>query len=117
MSNTQLHDQHHAEPDYGMAKKTLGFYVSGIILCIALTLIPFLSVMHKLASHSMTIAIILVCALLQFSVQVICFLRLNASTPQAKMNVMAFVFSIVVLAVLIGGSVWIMTHLAYNMMH
>lgn len=117
MSELHTSNHHNTEPDYGMAKKTLGYYIVGIVLCIVLTLVPFTTVMHQLASHSATIAIICICAILQFLVQVICFLRLNTQTPQAKMNVAAFVFSIVVLVVLIGGSIWIMSHLAYNMMH
>ena len=38
-------------------------------------------------------------------------------TEQGKLNVMSFMFTIVVLAVIIGGSLWIMFHLNYNMMH
>ncbi len=106
-----------AHSDLGLGDKTLGIYLFGVVLCIILTLIPFSAVMYHYASRGTTIAILLVSALLQFFVQVTCFLRLNMKSLQAKYNVYAFVFAVVVLVVLIGGSMWIMWHLNYNMMH
>lgn len=108
---------HGHEPDYGTGKKTLAVYVTGLVLCIILTLIPFAAVMSGKLSHSMTYAILLISALAQFFVQVICFLRLNTATQQGMINVLSFVFAIVVLMVVVGGSLWIMWHLNYNMMH
>ena len=91
--------------------------VFGLFLCIILTLVPFGTVMYATWAHSTKIWILLLSALAQFFVQVICFLRLNTQTEQGQMNVMSFIFAIFVLLVIIGGSVWIMWHLNYNMMH
>ena len=103
--------------DFGIGKKTFGIYLSGFILCLVLTFIPFFSVIYKVASFSGLLVILLVSALLQFFVQVICFLRLNNQTEQGRTNVLSFIFTGIVLLVVIGGSVWIMTSLNYFMMH
>lgn len=110
-------DSQAAAPDFGTSPKSLSVYVVGIILCVILTLIPFGVVMHGGLAHGQKFAVIMVSAILQFLVQVYCFLRLNVQTIQGKMNTMSFIFTIVVLVVIIGGSLWIMSHLNYNMMH
>ena len=104
-------------PDYGTGKKTLKVYIVGIVLCVILTLIPFGAVMYPGISDAGTLAIVFVSAFLQFLVQVLCFLRLNYTTEQAKMNTMSFIFAIVILFVVIAGSLWIMWSLGYRMMH
>lgn len=110
MSHTNI------EPDYGTGKKTFGVYLFGTILCLLLTIIPFYMVMHKSMSNATTIMAIYALATVQFLVQVVCFLRLNAQTPQAKANSMSLIFTILITAVIIGGSLWIMWNLDYRMM-
>jgi len=104
-------------PDYGTGEKTLGIYVLGFALCIILTLIPFGAVMHPELTAIPTLTIIYVSAILQFLVQVICFLRLNYSSKQARMNTLSFILSIFILFVIVAGSLWIMWNLNYRMMH
>ena len=103
--------------DFGIGKKTFSIYFLGFILCLVLTLIPFFSVIYKVTSFGGLLVILLISAVLQFFVQVICFLRLNNQTEQGRTNVLSFVFTGIVLLVVIGGSVWIMTSLNYFMMH
>lgn len=105
------------DQDFGTGTKTFGIYLLGFVLCVILTLIPFLSVMHQVGSKMLLMEIIFISAIIQFFVQVICFLRLNTATQQGQTNVMSFIFTGVVLVVLVGGSVWIMTSLNYFMMH
>jgi cytochrome o ubiquinol oxidase operon protein cyoD len=108
--------EHTSHTDYGLNKKKLGIYSTGIILCIILTIIPFYAVMHGLLSKAHTLHLILATATLQFLTQVFCFLSVNSKTEQGKTNYMSFVFTIVIIAVLIVGSIWIMANLDYNMM-
>ncbi len=108
---------HHVEPEYGTGKKNFSVYLIGFILCIVLTLIPFNVVHHETLSRAAILWVLVVSALLQFIVQVICFLRLTASTAQGRTNIVSFVSAIVVVIVLVGGSVWIMASLDYHMMH
>lgn len=104
-------------PDFGLGKKTKLVYITGFILCVILTVIPFGLVMDKSVVASQKYTAIFICALLQFLVQVVCFLRVNARTLQAKVNLFSFIFSIFVLVIIVGGSLWIMWNLNYNMMH
>lgn len=105
------------EPDYGTGKKKLSVYIMGLTLCVILTIIAFWVVMKDSLPETLMFAIVFPAALIQFFVQVGCFLRLNVETEQGKMNMAALVFSIVILIVIIGGSAWIMWNLHYNMMH
>ena len=102
--------------EQGNNSKTLKAYVIGGILSLLLTLAAFAFVgMKWLTSHELAI-VIPVLALLQLFVQTKFFLNLNSS-PHGRWNLMSFLFTILVVGVLIGGSLWIMINLNYNMMH
>lgn len=104
-------------PDYGTAEKTLSIYTTGIIACILLTIIPFVAVMKSEFFNGYVVPIVFISAVVQFLVQVKCFLRLNYTTEQAKLNVLSFVFCLVLLLIVVIGSLWIMYNLNYNMAH
>ncbi|MBW5802511.1 cytochrome o ubiquinol oxidase subunit IV [Coxiella endosymbiont of Ornithodoros amblus] len=106
-----------SEESYGTGKKKLSIYIVGMILCIILTLVSFMTVIYSIFSATALVSIIFVSALIQFIVQVVCFLRLNAKNEQSRMNLMSFIFTIMILFVLIGGSLWIMWSLHYRMIH
>ena len=107
---------HKHSSDYGTGKKTFGIYLTGIILCVLLTIIPFWGIMHKKIPAGWYFFTIYSCAILQLLVQVKCFLRMNTATEQSKTNMMTFLFTLLILLVIIGGSMWIMVNLNYNMM-
>ncbi len=104
-------------PDYGMGKKKFSVYLYGTIACLLLTIAPFYIVMHRVLEGSIAVLTLFAFAAAQFFVQVLCFLRLNTKTPQGMTNTMSFIFTILILLVLIGGSLWIMWTLDYRMMH
>lgn len=107
-----------SEETYETAKKKkLSMYITGMILCMILILISFMTVMYTTLSKKTLLAIIFVSTFIQFIVQVIFFLRLNAKNEQSQMNLMSFLFTILILVVLIGGSLWILWSLDYRMMH
>lgn len=108
------HDIH--ESDYGTGQKKLGIYIVGVISCAILTLIAFWSVMSGRFLKWEAFTIIYTAAIIQFFVQLICFLRLNTETEQGQMNVMSLIFTGVILVSIILGSLWIMWNLNYNMM-
>lgn len=110
---------HHitSEPDYGTGKKKLGIYILGVALCVVLTLLAFWVVTVESLSRTQMFLTIFAAAIAQFFVQVVCFLRLNTQTEQGKMNVMGFVLAGVILLAVVIGSLWIMWHLNYNMIH
>ena len=105
------------EINYGTTPKTFASYVVGFILCIILTLIPFYVVAHHTMYSDRVIGgTLALCAFLQLLVQTLCFLRLNV-TKEGIENTLSFLFVLFVAFVVIGGSMWIMWHLNYNMMH
>lgn len=111
MDNNQVN-----QPDYGTGQKNLGIYIFGFAACAILTLFSFWVVLTK-RFDNWEFAIIYFLACIQFLVQVICFLRLNIRTNQGRLNVMSFLFTGVILLVIVTGSLWIMWNLGYNMMH
>jgi cytochrome o ubiquinol oxidase operon protein cyoD len=96
---------------HGSAKS----YVIGFVLSIILTVIPFWIVMHPSLSHSTVMAVIYGFAVVQILIHLVCFLHMNTSSEQ-RWNVVAFAFTVLVVAILISGSVWIMLNVKYNMM-
>lgn len=106
---------HHA--DFGTGDKKLGVYVKGLIACTVLTLLSFWAVMMGDLTRLQTFVIIYASAIVQFLVQLVCFLRLNTVTPQGKNNVVALLFTGVILIAIIAGSLWIMWNLNFFMMN
>lgn len=91
-------------------------YTTGFVLSVALTLIAYFFVAHHVWSGWMLVAIIVSLAVLQLLVQLVFFLHLgHEGQPRWKSWVMLFM--LIVLAILVGGSLWIMNNLNYHMMH
>lgn len=110
------HHQASHHPDYGTGKKNLETYTIGLIFCVVLTLIAFGIVMSNKFSRAEVFAVIFCAAVIQFFVQVLCFLRLNTQTEQGKINVMSILFTGVILLAIVFGSLWIMSNVNYNLM-
>lgn len=113
------HTQHKVAPQPG--QKTVAAYVTGLILCLLLTLAAFKLVSMHLAGQAVlstigTYIALGVLAVIQLFVQVVCFLRLNAS-EEGRWELMPFLFTLFVVGVVVCGSLWIMISLNYNMMH
>lgn len=88
-------------------------YVVGFLLAVILTAIPFGLVMtHSVAGSPLLIAGF---AVAQIVVHVVYFLHVNGSEGQ-RWNLMALLYTAVVVGIILGGSIWIMHHLYINMM-
>ncbi|MBD8008602.1 MULTISPECIES: cytochrome o ubiquinol oxidase subunit IV [Acinetobacter] len=105
------HDHNAAGESHGNVKQ----YTVGFILSIILTVIPFGMVMAGGFGRGTLITVIAITAVAQILVQLIYFLHMNSSSEQ-RWNVIAFVYTILTIAILLVGSVWIMNYLHYNMM-
>ncbi len=105
---------HDTSMEHGAGKKTLASYIVGFLLCLILTFIAFgLVKMHVLADVYLYISLAAL-AIIQLFVQTICFLRLNAS-KEGQWNLLPFLFVILIIAVFVGGTLWIMYNLNYYM--
>ena len=55
-------------------------------------------------------------AVLQFGLQMVCFLHIHHE-KKPRWNLTLFAFTLMVLGIIVGGSMWIMYNLNYNMDH
>jgi cytochrome o ubiquinol oxidase operon protein cyoD len=96
-------------------------YILGFTGSIVLTLIPFIMLEihvgshHTVFSHATLIAAAVACALLQFFVQIACFLHLAGKGVSRERRAM-FAAAAAVVFILVAGSLWIMTSLNGRMM-
>ncbi|SNS02946.1 cytochrome bo3 quinol oxidase subunit 4 [Methylobacillus rhizosphaerae] len=91
-------------------------YLIGFVLSVILTVIPFgLLMFPNELTHSTILATILVFAVVQILVHLVYFLHMNTSSEQ-RWNVTAFIFTVLILAIVVVGSLWVMFHLNHNMM-
>jgi cytochrome o ubiquinol oxidase operon protein cyoD len=104
-----------ATPPTGrLSRSVLGSYITGFVLSVLLTLTAYIS----LTNHSLgnlTVAIVIGLAITQLLVQLIFFMHLGRGRS-ARLNTVVFGFMLVVIGIVVGGSLWIMHNLDYNMM-
>lgn len=98
-------------------QKSVSTYIVGLVLSVILTLAAFHAVaLHALSTDALYI-VVAGCGVLQMLVQIFCFLRMKASRADRRWNFVALVFTFIVMVIVVGGSLWIMYNLNYNMMH
>ena len=106
----------HGHGEGGGAHLTLRGYATGFIAAVVLTAIPFLLVMGKaFGSSSITAAVILAFAAVQIVVHMIYFLHMNPKS-EGGWNLLALLFTIMLVVIALSGSLWVMYHLNNNMM-
>ena len=114
MSTTHAPELHGHGNTYGHG--TRRSYLTGFLLSVILTAVPFWLVMTGVVgSTSGTAVAIFACALVQIVMHVIYFLHLNTRS-EGGWTLIAFVFTVVIVGITIGGSIWVMYHLNTNMM-
>ncbi|APH57085.1 Cytochrome O ubiquinol oxidase protein cyoD [Granulibacter bethesdensis] len=106
----------HGASDHGSSHGSVGSYITGFILSVILTAAAFLIVAYKLIPEHLILPGVAALAVIQILVHLVFFLHMNASSEQ-RWNVTAFVFSVVVLLILVSGSIWIMYNLTSRMDH
>jgi cytochrome o ubiquinol oxidase subunit IV len=89
-------------------------YVVGFVLSLVFTLIPYYLVVQKTFNTRALLATILGFAVLQLVVQVMFFLHLGRE-KKPRFNLVFLISTIGIILVVVGGSIWIMNHLHYNM--
>ncbi|SNB78709.1 cytochrome bo3 quinol oxidase subunit 4 [Arboricoccus pini] len=99
----------------GTGHGSVGSYVSGLVLAVLLTVVPFMLIMTKAFSPTTLALIALVFAVIQIVVHLVYFLHMDGSAEQ-HWTILSMVFTIVTVAFVIMGSIWIMYHLDNNMM-
>ncbi|MBA4791353.1 MAG: cytochrome o ubiquinol oxidase subunit IV [Pseudomonadota bacterium] len=109
-------DAHHHGHGDEHAHGTFGSYMTGFILSVILTAIPFWLVMSGvIEDKTVTAMLITAFAAVQIVVHMIYFLHMSTSS-EGGWNMMALAFTIIVVVIAISGSLWVMYHLNTNMM-
>ncbi|MFN3234180.1 MAG: cytochrome o ubiquinol oxidase subunit IV [Gammaproteobacteria bacterium] len=105
-----------SDTQYGSGHGDVKSYIVGFALSLLLTIIPFTLVMKHFLENRYLFIVLPILALLQFFVQLVFFLHLNTSS-KARWNLIVFIFTLVVVLILVIGSLWIMYNLNYNMVN
>jgi cytochrome o ubiquinol oxidase operon protein cyoD len=109
-------DQHGHATETGAAHSSLKGYVTGFVLSVVLTAIPFWLVMSKVFDKSSTTAaVILGFAAVQIVVHMIYFLHMNTKS-EGGWTLLALIFTVMIVVIALSGSLWVMYHLNHNMM-
>lgn len=96
-----------------MNRLTLKGYLTGFISSLVFTLLAYLFVTHQLVSRRLLIGVVAAFALAQATVQLIFFLHLGRQ-PKQRWRLVVLLFMLMVVAILVFGSLWIMYNLNYN---
>jgi cytochrome o ubiquinol oxidase operon protein cyoD len=92
---------------------TMKAYVTGFVLAVVLTVIPFGLVAMKLLPRETMFLVIAALAIVQILVHLRYFLHMNfTSTPRE--NIVAMAFAAVLIFIMVGGTLWIMFNLDYR---
>jgi cytochrome o ubiquinol oxidase operon protein cyoD len=99
----------------GVSRGSVKSYLAGFALALLLTAIPFALVMQGAWSAPATLAAICLAGLGQVLVHLHYFLHLDTSSA-ARWNVLALLFTLLIMLLFVGGTLWIMYTLNYRMM-
>ncbi len=100
----------HAKEQNGCKRYIVGFIASVILLLAIVALVK-----GQMLSPSGLVIAISIFAVVEALIMVFCFLLLNTSEEDRDWNTLSFLFTIGVMLVVVGGSLWIMYNLNYNM--
>jgi cytochrome o ubiquinol oxidase operon protein cyoD len=114
LDTRQVHG--HGDHGSGAAHGSFKGYMIGFLLSVVLTAIPFWLVMGKVFHDNQTTTfIVLAFAIVQIVVHMVYFLHLNTSS-EGGWNMLALIFTMVLVVITLSGSLWVMYHMNSNMM-
>lgn len=106
------HEGHGPQDAHG----TLRGYLTGFVLSVILTAIPFWLVMGNVIKGSVeTSIVIMALAAVQIVVHMIYFLHMNTRS-EGGWTILALIFTLTLVVIALVGSIWVMYHLNTNMM-
>lgn len=109
------HDEDHEHDGVSAIHATLRSYLTGFFLAAIMTLIPFALVMSgNYEKPSLIVVVVLGLAAAQIVVHMVYFLHMSTKS-EGGWNLVAFVFTVLLVVITLSGSIWIMYHLNSNM--
>jgi len=115
--NAPPHANHGAARDGDAADHgSLRSYLTGFLLSVFLTAIPFWLVMSGALNNRIAAAVaITIFAIVQITVHMVYFLHMNTRSEDGW-SIMALLFTLILVVIALVGSLWIIYHLNANMM-
>ena len=116
-THSHAHDDHHGHDHAdGASHGTFNSYLIGFILSVILTAIPFWLVMGNVFESSTTTALLILSFMVvQIVVHMVFFLHMNFHS-EGGWNMLALIFTLVLVFITLAGSLWVMISLNNNMM-
>lgn len=108
-------DQNKVNEALGLGHLSTKKYLTGFGLAVALTLVSFGLAAVDALSRTFVLTGLFAAALLQMLVHLYFFLHLDGSTKQ-RWNLITFSFSLLLIFIFVGGSIWVMVTLNARMM-
>ncbi|MBK4216032.1 cytochrome o ubiquinol oxidase subunit IV [Paracoccus caeni] len=113
--HTAHHDDAHGHDD-GHDHGSFKSYMTGFVLSVILTAIPFALVMSGgFESRLWTALVVVAFAAAQVFVHMVYFLHMNTSSEEGW-TMLSLIFTVIVVVIMLAGSLWVMYHLNTNMM-
>jgi cytochrome o ubiquinol oxidase operon protein cyoD len=110
------HGVAHGDHGTGASHATLKGYLTGFVLSVLLTAVPFWLVMGKVIPQPNLLALaVLGLAAVQIVVHMVYFLHMNTQS-EGGWSMLALIFTLVLVVITLSGSLWVMVHLNENMM-
>lgn len=114
MSTDAQAGHHHDE--HAQSHGSFRGYMTGFVLSVVLTAIPFWLVMTgAIESKQATAFIVMGLAVAQIIVHMVYFLHMDGRS-EGGWSMMALVFTLILVVIALAGSLWVMYHLNTNMM-
>ena len=99
----------------GLGRGSLASYLTGFILALILTAMPFALVMSHALPPLVTLGLVFSAGLVQVLVHLHYFLHLDFSSAN-RWNLAALMFTVIIMALFVGGSLWILFSLYGRLM-
>lgn len=110
------HDGHGEDHHGGASHGSFKGYVTGFVLSVILTAIPFWLVMGNVIGNPIWTGIVIMAfAAVQIVVHMIYFLHMNTKS-EGGWTILALIFTLTLVVITLAGSIWVMHHLNKNMM-
>jgi len=111
MAQAHSHDGHGHNASHGTFKS----YIVGFALSVVLTILSFGTVMHGGFEHDTAVALVVAFCVAQLLVQLLFFLHMGTA-PEQRENSSVFLFTILIVAIVVAGSLWVLHNMNTNMM-
>lgn len=110
-----MYKQSSVHSSAGTAHGSSRSYLVGFIVSVLLTLIPFALVMYPTLPRTVTAWLVVALGAVQIIAHLKFFLHLDTAAEQCW-NLIALIFSAVIILLLVGLSLWIMDSIHHNML-